>query len=479
VQTQAQFQPFDEEGFYYDTPQNEWGTEAVSLLEAARLALVMDHPFFGQVALNLAFYENNNIPTTAVDARGNFYFNRRWVNHYRKKDAIFSMAHEVMHLVQRFFDRKPPGANHMLWNLAADYVLEVNLIDMGFEQSKNSLRKTTPTVQAMVREVGETVPAVYRHLLEEMDDQTDCKACKAEAKKLKEQSEKNKKEGQRQNAEMNGNEPDEGEGESDSEGDSGESSAGGPGDGPEHTCGKQGAPCCSGSLSDTGEMDPGEQQKWTEIVVGAKIHAEAKGNMPAGLGSSIDELTKSKVRWQDHLKAAATRLFGRDRYSYRRRNRRGHFGAIALPGHTPDGKTAIAGIDTSNSMSPDEVRQCLSEFSAIMKACGCDKMWLILHDSRVFYSGWVKEADLTKLKMARGGTSHSEVFACLDRTHPNEDFNIPKDEEVKLAILFTDLGTDFPSTPPSFDVIWGVPTDGCPGLACPVPFGIKVPVDMS
>ncbi len=237
--------------------------------------------------------------------------------------------------------------------------------------------------------------------------------------------------------------------------------------------------CCSGKLSETDELDPIEEQEWTEKLIAAKMHAEAKGNMPAGIGASIDELTNSKVPWTDHLKHPATRLFGHPRYTYKRPSRRGPAMKLRMPGTTSDSKTAIGAIDTSASMSADEVRQCVSEFSAIMEACGCEKLWLILHDTRVYFSGWVQEADLTNLKMARGGTSHVEVFQCLDKKHSNPEFNVPQEEEVALAVLFTDLGTDFPDQVPDYDVIWGVPSNGSPGMEMPVPFGKKVEVDMS
>jgi len=129
-------------------------------------------------------------------------------------------------------------------------------------------------------------------------------------------------------------------------------------------------------------------------------------------------------------------------------------------------------------MSCDEVRQCFSEGKEILRVCGCQKIWVIMHDTRVYFSGWVEDADFTKLEMARGGTSHQEVFQCLDRKHRNPEFNVPKETEVKLAVMFTDLGTDFPRSKPDYDVFWGVPTDGCPGMAAVVPFGTKIPVDM-
>lgn len=491
----AGYDDFKLEDFYCDEPVS--GLAAEDLLAASRLALLVKFPFFGKLSLNMVFIENNNIPTTAVDARGNFYYNRKWMNHMTDVDAQRSVAHETMHLVQRFFARKPKGANHKLFNLAGDYVLEVQLNDCEMAPSRHSAIKINEAVIELVREY-ETVPAVYRQLLKEAEDATDCEACKQQIKQLQQQGQQNKQQNREENRKLNeesanGDEQGDGGGEGPEQEGSGpscESGSGaggcgepdegeghGHGEGPPHTCGIM--TCCTGSLSDTGELDPDEQQKWTEIVVGAKIHAEGKGNMPAGLGEYIDQLTESKVRWQDHLKSAATRLFGRDRYTYVRPNRRGPALSMRIPGHQPDGKSAVVSIDTSASMSTEEVRQCITEAREILKVCGCQKMWLILHDTRVFFSDYIEEADLTKMKMARGGTSHGEVFACLEKRHPNEKLNVPKEEDVTLAVMFTDLGTDFPDKKPEFEVIWGVPSCGCPGMSCPVPFGTKVEVELN
>ncbi len=474
--------------FYIDEPKT--GIDAEDLLSAVRIKLLGTFPFFGKIALNMAFVESNQIPTTAVDARGTFYFNRKWVNHFDEKDALFEMGHEVMHLVQRLWSRKGQGINHGLWNLAADYLADTALIDAGLPQSTVSERMLTPENQALARK-HDTVPAMYRYLLQKAEENTECPACKQMLKDLKTMQKKQQKEEQEENSKLNAqkeNAP--GEEKSEEEGNTSEggvpdksnaddgkgSGCGSPGE-LKHTCGNV-RQCCAGSSTDVNGMDPADVQKWTEVVISAKVHAEGKGKMPAGLSDYIDSLTESKVRWQDHIKSAATRLFGRDRYTYKRTNRRGPAMQMRLPGHTPDGKTAIGSIDTSASMSTEEVRQCVTEFSGIMKLCGCSKLWLILHDTRVYFSGWVEEADLTKLKMARGGTSHHEVFACLDKEHSNPYFNLPKEEEVTLAVMFTDLGTSFPSNAPDYEVIWGVPSNGCPGMSATVPFGKKVEVEV-
>jgi predicted metal-dependent peptidase len=161
---------------------------------------------------------------------------------------------------------------------------------------------------------------------------------------------------------------------------------------------------------------------------------------------------------------------------------------VRLPRAQPDGKSAVIVIDTSASMSEDEVRQCLTEAHEIMVQCGARSLYLILHDTRVYYAGEVTKEALTTLKCSRGGTCHEEVFQLLNgetvvnHSPAGEDapseFKLPRDVDVQLSVLFTDLGTSFPESKPSFDVIWAVPSDGSPGMRADVPFGKKVEMNM-
>jgi predicted metal-dependent peptidase len=126
-------------------------------------------------------------------------------------------------------------------------------------------------------------------------------------------------------------------------------------------------------------------------------------------------------------------------------------------------------------MSKDDVIQCVTEVSAILKHCGASKLYLILHDHPVYWAGQVGDADLRRLKMSRGGTSHKEVFEVLEGK--SEKFPLPTDEKIELAICFTDLGTDFPEKHPKFEVIWGV-VQGY-GDSIDVPFGKKIKVELA
>lgn len=469
--TQAKLD-FDPREFYRDTPVS--GQKAVDLLASARLILLMSHPFFGKIAQGMSFIETETVPTTAVDAKGRLYFNSKWVNHMTIEDAVFEFAHETGHLYQRIFVTKPAGANHSLYNKAADWRVDTDLVDAGIKQSKISKKAVDDEAQKKTRELGNT-PAIYRWMLQEAKDNTDCPACKQTLKNLQEQSNKIKQQTQQENKSINqgGSDPgSEGSGHSHEHGEGGtcESSAVG-GDELKHTCGNV-RQCCAGSTADLSNATPEEIQAWTEKIIAAKMFAESKGNMPGHIAGCIDQLTKSQIKWQDLLRSRSTKAFGREKYSFRKRNKRHRH--VRLPKAVPESKTAVIAADTSGSMSRDSVVQSITEAAAIMKACGADKLWLILHDYVPYFSGYVTEADLTKLMISQGGTSHEGVFQCIDREYEDTDKNLPMTEYVELAIFFTDLGTTFPGKHPSYDVIWVAPEGSKPGIQAEVPFGIKI-----
>lgn len=487
---------FDAKSFYRDTPKS--GNPAAALLSTARLHLLRKFPFFGKLAMSMVFVETEDVPTTAVDAKCRFYYNPKWVNAFTFEDAVGEVAHEVMHLVQRLFARR--GNRDMgIFNLAADYVADHSTVQAGIAQSFASKLMVGDKEMALVEKLKMVEP-VYDHLLEDLKNNTGCPACKQALQKMQQKS---KEEGEKEKANAAGKEKGEeendggGEGEGEGEGSDSHShgsngssckhgdgkegdAKGGSGSGsgqgePKHTCGNI-RQCCAGTTTDlgSGEVMPGDIQKAIQNVVAAKMYAEGRGNMPGHLCDQIDELTKSKVRWQDHLRTTSNRVFAESRYSYRRPNKR----VPGLPSTQKESRSAVIVVDTSGSMGHDSIKQCISESAGIILASGCNKLWLILHDCVIYYSGYVGKEDLTKLQLSPGGTSHIPVFECLNRTHPDKNLHLPAHEVVELAIMFTDLGTEFPESAPSYPVIWGVPVPSSPGMAAEVPFGKKVEVEL-
>lgn len=475
---------FDPTSFYRDTPKS--GTPAAELLSSARLTLLRKYPFYGKIAMSMVLVPTDQVSTTAVDPKGRMYYNPKWVNAFMFEDALFEFAHEATHMVQRLFGRRG-NRNHVIFNNAADLCADTQLVDSGLKQSFASKLVIGDKQFELVHDLKRVEP-VYDHLLQKAKENTDCPACKQALEDIAKLSGNEDKEDSKARAKAkNGDGKGEGEGGSAGEGEPGDGHDHGEGEGqgedcggessPKHTCGTV-RKCCAGTSADIDKASPADMQKAIQTVIAAKMYAEGKGNMPAFLSEQIDELTRSKVRWQDHIRTAANRVFSRGRYTYKRPNKRGEAIGIRLQTTQPESRSAVVCVDTSGSMGTEQIVQCISETAGIILAAGCSKIWLILHDCAIYYSGYVGKEDLTKIKMSRGGTSHIPVFDCLNRKHPVQEMNLPTSEHCELAVMFTDLGTNFPDEHPPYPVIWGVPVPSLPGMSAEVPFGKKIAVDI-
>lgn len=100
-------------------------------LTKARTGLVLDHPFFGIMALRLLLVETPSIKTAAVDGKRMFY-NPDFINKLTPPQKKTLVAHEVGHCMWDHIGRKG-DRNHRKWNKAGDYVINAMLVDSGFE----------------------------------------------------------------------------------------------------------------------------------------------------------------------------------------------------------------------------------------------------------------------------------------------------------------------------------------------------------
>lgn len=470
---------------YVDTPVS--GKPAEELLEMAKIHLMCEFPFLGKLITRMPLVEDNRFPTTAVDPKGRFYYNRKWVNSFTFDDAVFEAGHEVGHMIQRCHARKPKGAIHFIWNKAADWIDDLALIQAGLKRSSISEEAISDEDLKIAEELG-TIEAVYRYLLQKAEDDTDCEACKKLFKMAKKAGQEQNKQDQaevdkmdkskqgEQGGKEEGEEEGEGSGEGEGQGDHGElDGAGCGGDEPspdEHTCGGV-RMCCAGSSADAQEATAEEVQATLENVLEAYHKAKERGNSPGTIFENmIRDLVKSHVRWQDHLKTAARNVFGKGRYSWKKMGRRSDLAGLRFPNRDPEAKACAFVIDASGSVDEDEYIQALSEGAEIVRQSGCQKLLLVVHDFDVYYVGEVDESTIRNAPKRDGGTSHIDVFEVLD----GKSEKWPVKEKPALVVCFTDLGTCFPDREPEYPVIWGV-FEGWEHM--PVPWGKKVRVPVT
>jgi hypothetical protein len=68
-------------------------------LDRARVALVIEHPFFASLLLKRRIIEDRTIPTAAVDQRGQIYINPDFAAKLSVPQLDFLYAHEIGHVI--------------------------------------------------------------------------------------------------------------------------------------------------------------------------------------------------------------------------------------------------------------------------------------------------------------------------------------------------------------------------------------------
>jgi len=106
-------------------------SQAATAFSNARSSLLLDHFFFGRLAMYLKPVQRDDIPTLAVDGKHLFYKPEFFLglSPVLRKSAI---AHEVMHCVFEHIVRRR-GRDPRLWNVAGDYVINHALVEAGLK----------------------------------------------------------------------------------------------------------------------------------------------------------------------------------------------------------------------------------------------------------------------------------------------------------------------------------------------------------
>lgn len=91
----------------------------VTKLDRAKTAIALDHPFFGSILMKRKLQPRDDIPTAAVDQRGNMFYNPKFVESLTVQQLVFLLCHEVGHVIGQHAARR--GArNAKKWNIAGD-----------------------------------------------------------------------------------------------------------------------------------------------------------------------------------------------------------------------------------------------------------------------------------------------------------------------------------------------------------------------
>jgi predicted metal-dependent peptidase len=303
-------------------------------LITARVGLLLKAPFFGNLATRLILQNADAWCGTAATEGRHFFYNSEFINKLSLKECEFLFGHEVLHVVYdhmgRRGDREP-----QLWNIADDYCVNSDLIE-----NKIGDKITKVGILYNQKYNGMSAEEVYDDLYKNAD--------KIDIKKLMESIL---------------DEHLDGDGESDGDGD-------GTKDG-------------NGRPRLTAEEKKAIRDEVKEAVLAA-AEASGSGNVPGNIKRMIKDLTAPVVNWRDLLQQQIQSIIKND-FTFARPSRRSwHMDAI-LPGmknaQTID---VCVAIDTSGSITGEDLKIFLSEVQGIMEMYDDYKVHIITWDTQVY-----------------------------------------------------------------------------------------------
>lgn len=416
-------------------------------MEAARKGLskllfwmFREFPFWGFLVekfdLHMLPPDNPYIRTARVSYEGNIYLNYGFWNSLDMRGKAFLLAHEIMHPLLGHNARRQ-NRDREIWNVAADILINHmlvdhfggphnlrRLIDQGCYWSKETCQALKIDLDVMTAEM------VYEMLVRD-------EKCNGNGNK------KGRGQGRGQGK---GSAPGPGKGSHDGQdkGEGGQDGIGGDileADDPVPEGGQ--------SLKNRTEEVPNKDNGgWNEAAAQAATRAKLQGRLPAHMERVVGRLLKPQVRWEEALAYCmrskyCTKVKGRS--TFVPPSRRHLWQDILLPSRRAGKVPSVAfSIDTSGSMSEEEILKGLSEFDGVRKLYGLPT-YLIECDAKVYGTRWVGPYEDIPKVTGGGGTSFVPVMQHISEMgHDQPD----------VLVYFTDGFGEFGVAPSDFDVIW-------------------------
>lgn len=219
---------------------------------------------------------------------------------------------------------------------------------------------------------------------------------------------------------------------------------------------------------ETGNTSPEfdqDKMKMQATILNAYENAKHAGNIPGEISEMIEGLTRGRIRWIDRLRRLLRTEINRNDFSWKPNSRRGHLGRDGHPAFFPRIESEAIGavwlvLDTSGSMSDEDLKDGLSEFRSLRQQVPFDLYFLsvdytayeVKHFSKHEEPNW--DEIRTKYVTGRGGTSFRPAFEAV------EAWRKKGNQKPAMLAYFTDLYGDWPEKAPDYPVFWIVTESG-------------------
>ena len=350
-------------------------------LIGSRISLLLNHPFFGNLATRLKLVNADEWCSTAATDGLNFYYNSRFVMMLRPREVDFLVGHEVLHVVYDHLGRIG-NRNPELWNIADDYAVNADL-------KKHKIGEFITTVPCLydAKYMDWAAEAIYEDLekdvqyinIQDLIDQMLDEHLDGEG------------------------------GEGDEDGDSN----------------GKGRPKMS-------EAEREDMRREIKQAIISAAQASDASSIPAGVKRMIKDMTDPVMPWRELIQTNLTSAIKSD-YSWMRPSRRSWHMDAVMPGMTPGEEIDVTVfIDMSGSISNRQGMQFLSEVAGMMESFDGYKIRVACFDTKVYNMQEFTSENMDRIdeyELAGGGGTD---FTCI--------FNYLKENayEPNRLIVFTD-----------------------------------------
>lgn len=354
-------------------------------------------PFYGQLLLISVRKDNANCPTVGVNNHGELLYNEDFVNTLNDKENLFVFAHEVLHLAYlhpfRCGNRDP-----YIWNIAADLKVNTDLLlkekPIGTPVKGALIPDITYSGSSSFEILGKTIESIEKKTTEQIYDEI-IMICKNNISEIK-------------------------------------------------------LKIISDLLTANGLKEFETNAKENEIrakVFEAMCSNKNRGEMPAGLEEEFKAMMAPKIKWSFIIKHRLNTMLKERTWKVPNKKYLPHY----FPGKRKH-KTAkiVFAIDTSGSMSDDEINEALSEILGYANTFKTHEFYIIPCDCDEYPPIKIRGTDRDKLRKGidlkgRGGTDFRPVFKQIKKTFLND---------IDFLVYFTDLECNFPKERPPYQIYW-------------------------
>jgi predicted metal-dependent peptidase len=450
-----------------------------------RYAAVAEAPYLATAIFNLKPVRTAGLATFAVDKRWRLYLDPVRFEGWGVEGCAAVLIHEVNHVLRHHTDRwerHGDGRNPKIWNIAADCEINDDLVSL----KSIALPGEPAFPKSFELEDGQFAEFYYDALVRKVEtaavQNVPCPDCGGTGNATSEPSDNGGGDGSGGGSQDNeddstsgtsgggGTEPHDEEGQHDNDlgsggGDSGDDdpcpTCNGTGDIPgEEGCGSgAGGPARDYELGGTDPRAPGLDEVDAEIVIRQTAqdiinHDKTRGNVPAGLRRWADTIFEPpKVDWRRLLagaiRAAVAHKTGQVDYSYKRPGRRRIPRVVTPSMQRPIPHVAVV-VDTSGSMSNEDVRAALNEVAGISRRVGVrgDQLKILAVDAAVHGVAPVRNPRDIRID-GGGGTDMRVGIEHAETLNPRPD----------VIVVLTDGWTPWPDKAGRVRVIAGIIAD--------------------